>query len=225
MLVLAVVLHGLSTFVAAQDIDTLEHEQALWELCTSLQAPEQAPVAGQWASYTAETEDGTSLVGFQTIGTSDDGLKMELVISGGIFSSEEQLVFQFDVPQYPYSPDQKSRVVMQAPGQPPFYMPEYMMAMMGTPVDGPVECLKSCMRSNYVGPEDVEGYGSTYDTHRIQPEGREDIDVWVSTDVPFGIVKARGGGSTMTLAEFGDGAESAIVGTPQEMLLPPGGGI
>lgn len=192
----------------------LADAQDMSAVCSSL----KAPVPGQWASYDVTTPNGPAQLRFALVPTTGSGLLLELTMTmdGG------PAIMQFDVPSYPYDPSQIRQIVIKAPGQPAMIMPPNMMSMMGsTPMESSMDSLARCMESTYVGRETVQVGSGSYEADHIRPKDA-DTDVWISTDVPFGIVKAEHGGDSMTLTEVGTGAVSSITETPRQMPSIPG---
>ena len=196
---------SLSARTAAQDIPTA---------CSNL----TAPGPGEWVEYDVTTSEGAGVLRFALVPNAGSGLLMELTMTTG----GESFIMQFDVPGYPYDPSQIRQMVIKAPGQPAMVMPQGMMRRMGdNPMEGPMNGLAKCLEATYVGRETLQAGGSTYDTDHIRPTGA-DTDVWISADVPFGIVKTAQKGDTMTLRDSGTGAVSSITETPQQMPSLPG---
>lgn len=203
---LALVAH--TTSVPAQDLE---------QMCSEFSPPE----LGQWSLYEATGEGETARIRFAVVPKWDaaDVRLLELKITG-----DETLILQVNMP----TETQAERVVVMKGGdQPAMLMPPHLVAMMRSQMKftRPDEIMAECMTAEFLSRETIEVPAGTFETYRIRPVGGEkDQMAWISTRIPFGIVKAEGGGGSMILQGFGDGAESSITEVPQPMPGMPGMG-
>ena len=77
-----------------------------------------------------------------------------------------------------------------------------------------------------LGSESVQVPAGTFETHHLRPVDEElgPGEVWVSTEVPFGLVKGEGPDGSLILIESGSGATSTITENPQDIPGIPGMG-
>src|SRR5690606_26029680 len=114
-------------------------------------------------------------------------------------------------------------------GQPAMRLPEEMLAQMRAQMSSPVaEMASECANAEVVATESVETPAGTFESVRLRAsdaEAADDGEVWLSTEVPFGIVKSEGQDASMTLVASGRDATSRITETPGEMpaMGAPGG--
>lgn len=133
-------------------------------------------------------------------------------------------IIQMEVPGFPFTPDQIRRVVMKNGTGPALRLPDSMVDQYKSMArSGPLTDIEAqCRTADVVGEERIDvAAGSFTTTHlRFPASGGE---VWVSAEVPFGIVRgiAQGQG-TMELTAHGTGATSAITESP--IGLPAAGG-
>jgi len=193
---------------AAQDLATV---------CRQLQTVE----AGGWAEYQVSTPqgDGTIRLALLDEGAADDpGLWLEM---SGQFSGQNSIL-QLLIEEYPYEADDISAVVMKMGDQPAQRLPDSMLGQMRGQINSPVgNIAEECGRSELVGTESIEVPAGTFDALHLRPPAGDEAepppDVWVSEDVPFGLLKAEGSQGTMVLAGAGDDATSRITETPADM--------
>lgn len=139
-------------------------------------------------------------------------------------TAQGKSIIQLQVPGFPFTPDQIEQVVMKTGAAPALRLPDAMVDQYkATAKAGPLTDIEAqCRTAQVVGEEQIDvGAGSFKTTHlKFPASGGE---VWVSDQVPFGIVRgvAQGQG-TMELTEHGTGATSSITESP--MALPTSGG-
>ncbi len=198
--------------------------QDLAEACTALKHVE----VGQWARYDISApqmgEQGSGTMRFAIVGTEQAGGSdyywHEMKMDGEMGS----MIMQLLVPAFPYDQGDIQSAVMKMGDQPAMKMPEQMMSMWQGRGESPaVRAAKGCDSAEMVGWEEVTVPAGTFRTmHLKSTEEGAPGDVWVSLDIPYGLVKFEGsGGEAVMLLEHGRGATSSITETPQEM--PMGG--
>ncbi|MDX1384630.1 MAG: hypothetical protein R3190_13340, partial [Thermoanaerobaculia bacterium] len=129
------------------------------------------------------------------------------------------MVFQFLIPSWPYPPGSVRGAVTKIPGAPAMRVPASAAANVGR--DNLSEPVLAACDEEETTSESVTVPAGTFAATRSSPRGFGK-DVWLSADVPFGLVKtAEANGMGMRLVEYGTDAESAITETPQKL---PGAG-
>ena len=134
-------------------------------------------------------------------------------------TNQGPVTIQMDVPSWPFKPDEVAGMVLKAPGQPAMRMPQEMIAMMQAQMgDNPMlDIAEACTSAEGVGQESITVPAGSFDAFHIR-EAEEQADVWLSPDVPFGVVKvSMPDGTVMQLTGFGTDATSGITEEPQTM--------
>ncbi|TFG62563.1 MAG: hypothetical protein E4H28_07500 [Gemmatimonadales bacterium] len=211
MLMVPALLAAPTSLQAQDDLPAIR----LQELCEGF----SAPADGQWAEYLAESTERDAKIRFTILPDGDsEGKLLELKVS---VMDGQSMIIQVSVPDYPFSPGDGKRMVMKVEGQPAMVMPLSMVGTMAQ-MELPTPAASDCLNAEFLGMENIDIAGVTYETHHIRPAGQDQAEVWLTTDIPFGIVKAEGGGGVMLLLEFGEGAVSSITETPVTMPGMPG---
>lgn len=205
-------------FFALAPADLFAQDMA--SICSGLADVE----VGDWATYEVDTGDQQHTMRFAFLpegaaGGEGQWFEVSMNIAG------QDMVLQLLVPGWPFGPDDVQGLVMKTAGQPAMRIPASMMSMIQGQMDLPLsDLLESCAGSEFLGTESVEVPAGTFDAHHIRPtdENFDQGDVWVSGDVPFGLVKAESPDGSMILIDSGNGATSTIAETPQDMPGMPG---
>ncbi len=194
--------------------------QSMAEICSGLTDVE----VGEWATYDVDSGSQQGTMRFALIAegaAGGDGQWFEVTMNvGGL-----DMVVQLQVPGWPFGPDDVEGVVMKSAGQPAMRIPGSMLSMVQGQMDIPMADLsENCLGSELLGTESVEVPAGTFEAYRIRPTDQDldPGDVWLSPEVPFGLVKGEGPDGSMTLIDSGSGATSTITETPQDMPGIPG---
>lgn len=174
---------------------------------------------GQWASYAVDaplmrekTENR-----FAIVGTEADYYWLEYEAATPI--GDTGMIMQFLIPQWPYAEGAITRVIMQMPiikgmdPLPPIEMPP--STVQKDDLASPIRM--ACAEVQNGVEETVTVPAGTFSTLRIplKPLGK---DIWISPDVPFGLVKlVDTAGKGTVLHAFGSNAESAVTATPSQL--------
>lgn len=200
--------------LVAQDLDAI---------CGSVENAE----VGDWAEYQIESPQGSGTMRFAMLpeGASDaPGQWFEMSMN----VNAQAVILQVLVDEWPFGPDDIDAIVIKPGAQPAMQVPDAAMTQMRSQVNVPMKDMKeSCLKSELVGSESVAVAAGTFDAHHMKPspvDGIDPGDVWVSSAVPFGIIKAVNPEGSMELLGTGGGATSTITETPQAMPMMPGMG-
>jgi len=174
------------------------------------------PVVGGWAEWRASRGSAR----FALIGSEQKEGKTlyRLEMSGG---GENGGVMQVVVPNFPFQMDAAEELVMMRPGSPAMKLSGPMLEMMKANIrqrpNPTLDLASRCASLAVVGEESVTVPAGTFKTRHLKDATTGD-EVWVSENVPFGLVKHVGkeSGETVLVATGAD-AKSAITGTPIEM--------
>ena len=176
----------------------------------------QAPAVGSWVDWTAA--EGTMRLA--VVGAEERGGQPHRWVEMKLTGARGGMVMKFLVPRYPYDPSEVKEVIMQPDGRPPMKMPAEMLQRMGQGGGPARELLARCGRATLVGTERITVPAGSFSTEHWR-DAEDGTDVWVSKQVPFGLVKAQGkdGSNSLVLAGHGTGATTAIT---QEPVAMPG---
>ena len=181
---------------------------------------------GQWADYHNDVPFVESLnsryaiVGEKTVdGTPHFWLELNIANPVG------NTIMQMLIPGYPYPPQGISGLIMQLA---PDLVMEYSKEMAGSMSSQGGDNLsaptaQACNESEIVGTESVTVPAGTFQAVHVKARlGGGKMDIWISDEVPFGIVKfADEDGYGLQLLAHGMDAKSSITGTPMKFGLSP----
>ena len=189
--------------------------------CAAVMASE----VGYWAEFDVEgsTAEEVSALRFALI--ERDGESNPNWYEFHAETNQGPVTVQMDIPSWPFQPADVKGIILKAPGQPAMRMPEEMIAMMQAQMgDNPmVDIATRCEGAEGLGSESIEVPAGSFEAFHIR-DAEEQADVWISTEVPFGVVKvSMPDGSTMNLIGYGTDATSGITEEPQAM--PGMGGV
>jgi len=199
--------------------------QTAAEMCEAMGGLE----VGQWVEYQLTSPQGTANMRQAVVGKETregtDYLRFETKMNAPQMGGE--FVMQMLIPSYPFDQADVLEVIMKAGGQPAMIMPESMMQMMRSqmPEDPSLDMARQCGEAEVIGWESLTVAAGTFRALHVRPreEGEEAVgDVWVSPEVPFGLIKAvmPSEEGSIELQGHGTGAVSSITETPMRM---PGG--
>ncbi len=171
-----------------------------WVEYTIDMAGEQGPTQIRQALVDKETVRGEEFLWFETRMPGPQGVA----------------VIQMLVPAYPFEPTQVEVMIMQMGAAPPMRLPPQMMQAMRSQMgENPMNAsADQCASAEIVGWEEVTVPAGTFRALHLRPTDDDSAtDVWVSPDVPFGMVKVILGGDDggeVVLTGHGDDATSSI---------------
>ncbi|MFC1530976.1 hypothetical protein ACFL5T_01850 [Gemmatimonadota bacterium] len=140
-------------------------------------------------------------------------------------TNQGPVIVQLDVPGWPFETDDVTGVIVKMAGQPAMRLPNEMLSMMRQQMgDNPMaDFAERCETSSVIGEETMEVPAGTFSTVHLLSDD-DGSEVWISTDVPFGIVKGNvPDGGVLELTGFGEDATSSIPEEPQ--MMPGMGGM
>jgi len=179
---------------------------------------------GEWATYNIESPNQSGTMRFALLpegAAGGDGQWFEVTMK----ADGQDVIVQLLVPGWPFGPDDIQGVVMKTAGQQAMRIPDSMLSMMQGQLDLPISDIsESCAGSEMLGTESVEVPAGTFEAYHIRPADQDlgPGDVWVSPDVPFGLIRGEGPDGTLALFESGTGATSTITEAPRDMPGIPG---
>ncbi len=182
---------------------------------------------GQWAEYklTGQESAGVpSQIRFAIVGTEAVTGKEHYWHEMKMETGMGTMIIQVLVPGYPYDQVQIQGAIMKMGDQPAMRMPAQMLGMMQSQGGDDLarDIAQKCGEAETVGWESVTVPAGTFRALHLRTTDDGDVsEVWISTDIPFGMVKLSGPqGTEMLLLGQGKDATSSITEKPQGM---PGG--
>ncbi len=201
----------LTTPAGAQDIE---------KVCSAIGGVEH----GDWAEFKMEGPQAAqvSAVRFALV---DRGDPEELWFELRAATAQGEQIVQLQVPSFPFTGDQVTQGIVKAMQMPAMRMPDQMLSLMKQQMDSNpmLDIAAQCRSSELVGQEDVSTPVGDMEAWHLKVEGGN--DAWVSSSVPFGMVKGtsgESGGDMMILTGFGPDAKSSIPEEPSDMPAMPG---
>lgn len=183
--------------------------------------------SGQWVEYAAHTFLVTQNLKsrFAIVGAEADHYWFEFEAESPM--GDSVTIIKILIPGWPYDPKEVTRAIMQLPrikgmdAIPPMEMPPRSVG--GENLSDPLRLVCEEMGRGDVETfqESVTVAAGTFSATRVRIRelGK---DVWVSTAVPFGIVKmADEEGFGVSLTAYGNDARTAITETPQALPKMP----
>ena len=182
--------------------------QSAQELCKSVTM--LGP--GEWVEYelSGGGTAGMTSMRYANVGSQDVGgsphVWYEFQVSG-----PQKVIGQMLVPGRLSAMEDVKEMVVQMGDQPPMrfsgeilQMAQQNMQMQGVDLD------EQCQGAQVMGQETVTVSAGTFETTHLFSQSQEG-HLWVSDDIPFGVVRAQTPQVDMKLVRFGDGAKSSIV--------------
>jgi hypothetical protein len=175
---------------------------------------------GQWAEYEIASDQGKATSRFAVVGTEEAAGTEHFWYETRMESPMGAMIMQLLIPSYPYEQSDIKQAVLKMGDQPAMVVPDQMLEMMQSRMaeNAAEDAASACGNAELVGRETVTVPAGTFDVMHLRVSGdAESAEIWISTDVPFGMVKLEGAGSEMILLSHGRDAESSITEKPQKM--------
>ena len=211
------------------------------DVCTQYRP---TPAMGSWAQYTSSRDGQDFTTRIALVGQEKRDGKDAMWFESASETPRGKMITETLVPGYPFTPDAVMEVVVKRGDQPARKMSGSMMAMMrgqGAQGQGQGQAgagrggrgggmgragglsswSEQCRGLSVVGQESVKVPAGTFNATHLH-NAADSTDVWVSRQVPFGLVKSQTPRITMQLSAMGKDAKKSITETPQEMSGMPG---
>jgi hypothetical protein len=172
------------------------------------------PAPGAYAEYQLTQKDGgRQQVRFAIVGSEARGGAHNVWFENRVAGEgKPPVVSQVLVPGFPYDPSAVVAAALQPAAGPPIRLNEQQLSRLRQGLPGLLKAIvDGCRSSTLVGTETVKaGSRSVRATH--YRNALRGSDIWVSSEVPFGIVKLTDGTdhSSMQLTATGTGAKSSF---------------
>lgn len=174
---------------------------------------------GQWASFAVDAPFMRDKQKFRYAIVGTEAGHYWLEYEAAMPMGQGAMVMKILIPGWPYAKDAVKRAMMQLPiiegmdAMPPMEMPPSSIQK-----DDLADPIRMACAEAQNGVEDtVTVPAGTFSALRIPLKQMGD-DIWISSDVPFGIVKvADAEGYGRELTAYGDDAQPAITAAPQKV--------
>jgi hypothetical protein len=181
----------------------------------------RAPAVGAYSDYRLTDKKGEpNVMRFAVVRTEKrEGREMrwfEVAFTGT--KKGQSSVFQVLAPGYPYEVGEMEEIVMKTEGRPAMKMDGSMMGIVrGSLAKNPgLSVGEMCKQARLVGQESITVPAGTFKTRHYRDD-KHAADVWITQNLPFGMVKSVGKDYEMVLTGHGRGAKSRITEVPTEM--------
>lgn len=207
--------------VAAATIDAAA--QDLEAFCAGLYAE---PEVGEYSELrlTDSESDRTGTLRVAVVRTEDRPSAphywFEITMTGGIVGPEA-VIAQILVARYPFDSEDIQGYILKLPGRRAMRVPKEMLNQLSQLTEQTrIGWRDECRASKDLGTEEVRVPAGTFRARHLRTAGQQEGELWLSPDVPFGIVKftdSRGG--RMQLLRHGTGARSSITEEPIDIQV------
>ena len=178
------------------------------------------PKVGAWAEYQGTYNKKTPVTTrYAVVGTEDRNGAAYKWIEFKMHDSKKNtdMIYQMLVPGGgPLEMEGVEEVVMKMGDRPPMKMSGMMLGMMRKQLAQHMAFKDACTEVTMVGEEKVSVPAGSFSAKHFH-SAKYETDMWVSSKVPFSMLKSVGKTHELVLAATGEGAKSEITETPQEM--------
>ena len=178
------------------------------------------PKVGAWAEYQGTYNKKTPVTTrYAVVGTEDRKGAAYKWIEFKMHDSKKNtdMIYQMLVPGGgPLEMEGVEEVVMKMGDRPPMKMSGMMLGMMRKQLAEHMAFKDACTEVTLVGEEKVSVPAGSFSAKHFH-SAKYETDMWVSSKVPFSMLKSVGKSHELVLAATGEGAKSEITETPQEM--------
>jgi hypothetical protein len=177
------------------------------------------PQVGRWAEYKAlYNGKDPYTVRYAVIGSEKragaDLKWVELRMAGA--EKDKNFIYQVLVPGSPTEMANVQEIIMKAGSKPAMKMNGMMINMIRGQLEKQNFLGDVCKDVTMVGEEKVTVPAGGFQARHFH-SAKYESDSWVTTSVPFSLVKSVGKSYQMELNSHGEGAKSSITEKPQEM--------
>ena len=177
------------------------------------------PEVGRWAEYQAlYNKKDPYTIRYAVVGGEKRGGKdlrwLELRMTGE--KKDGNMVYQMLVPGSIAELGKVEEIVMKPGDKPAMRMDGMMLNMIRGQIEKQSFLSDACKDVTLVGPESVTVPAGKFQTRHFRSD-KYTSDTWLTTDIPFAMVKSVGKNYEMALTSHGEGAKSSITEVPQSM--------
>jgi len=177
------------------------------------------PKVGAWAEYQGTYNQKTPVTTrYAVVGTeSRNGAEYKWVeFKMHDAKKNTDMVYQMLVPGSAAELGNVQEIVMKSGDKPAMKMDGMMLNMIRAQMEKQSFLSDACKDVTLVGPESVTVPAGTFQTRHFRSD-KYTSDSWLSSDIPFAMVKSIGKNYEMALRSYGAGAKSSITEKPQSM--------
>jgi len=180
------------------------------------------PPVGRWAEYQAlYNKKDPYTIRYAVVGGERRGGKdlkwLELRMIGE--KKEGNVVYQMLVPGSAAELGNVEEIVLKTGHKPAMKMDGVMLNMIRAQMEKQSFLSDACKDVTLVGPESVTVPAGKFQTQHFRSD-KYTSDSWLSSDIPFAMVKSVGQNYEMALRSYGAGAKSSITEKPQSVAGP-----
>jgi hypothetical protein len=177
------------------------------------------PEVGRWAEYQAlYNKKDPYTIRYAVVGGEKRGGKdlkwLELRMTGE--KKDGNMVYQMLVPGSVAELGKVEEIVMKTGEKPAMKMDGMMLNMIRGQMEKQSFLNDACKDVTLVGSESVTVPAGKFETRHFRSE-KYTSDTWLSSDIPFAMVKSVGKTYEMALTSHGKGAKSSITEVPQSV--------
>ncbi len=178
------------------------------------------PEVGQWAEYTGIMNNDPYTMRYAVVGAEErEGRPMKWLELKMVGKKNQNMIYQILTPGNAAEIDQAQEIVFKPGDKQAMRMNGMMLNMIRGQLKKNSVLASLCEGITPAGEETVTVPAGTFKATRYH-DSKHKADTWIVADRPFIMVKSKGKDSELGLAASGDGAESSITETPQEMPGP-----
>lgn len=176
------------------------------------------PDVGQWAEYQGiMNQEDPYTMRYAVVGEEDrGGTTMKWLELRMVGDTDKTMVYQMLIPGTPAEMDQAQEVIFKPGEKQAMKMNAMVMKMIRGQLKKNSVLGNMCEGVSLAGEESVTVPAGTFNALRYH-NSKYESDTWVVPDQPFFMIKSTGKDFELSLASSGDGAQSSITETPQEM--------
>jgi hypothetical protein len=176
------------------------------------------PPVGRWAQYQAVYKEDPYTLRYAVIGVEPRGGKrlqwVEMRMKGK--KPNQNVIYQMLVPGSLMEMSQVQEIVFKPAGKPALKMSGPMLSMIRGELEKQSFYGDMCKGVTLVGREKVAVPAGSFQALHFRSEEHAS-DSWISSSIPFSLVKSTGKDYKVELIALGSGAKSSITENPKEM--------
>ena len=177
----------------------------------------QMPKVGTWAEYSMVHKNKTTAMRYAVVGSeAREGKDLKWLELRMVSDRPDTMVYQMLTPGSPSEMTQVQEIIMKPGKRPAMKMNSMMVGMIRGQLEKNSMLSNLCEGVTVVGEETVEVPAGSFKAVKMH-NAKHESDAWVSSKVPFYMVKSQAKDVEISLVKTGDGAKSSITETPEEM--------
>ena len=177
------------------------------------------PAVGRWAEYQAlYNQKDPYTIRYAVVGRERrEGKDLKLLeLRMKSEKKDGNIVYQMLVPGSAAELGNVQEIVMKSGDKPAMKMDGMMLSMIRGQMEKQSFLSDVCKDVTLVGPESVTVPAGKFQTRHFRSD-KYSSDSWLTSNIPFAMVKSVGKNYEMALVSYGAGAKSSITEVPQSM--------